>query len=100
MSIETYLRFALALGLVIAIIVALAWMARRYGFGGIAVKPAGKRRRLGVVEVLTLDPRRRLVIVRRDNVEHLLLLGGTQETVVETGIPSSEAFSLSPKEPA
>jgi flagellar protein FliO/FliZ len=46
-------------------------------------KPGG---RLKVVEVTAIDTRRRLVLVRRDGVEHLLLLGANGETVVETKI--------------
>ena len=44
-------------------------------------------RRLAVVESLAVDPRRRLVIVRRDGVEHLLLLGVNQDIVVEANLP-------------
>ena len=75
MSFDVYLRFAMALGLVIALILILAWAARRAGLGGITAKPAGRKRRLAVVEVLTLDPKRRLVLLRRDGTEHLLILG-------------------------
>ncbi len=41
-------------------------------------------RRLAVVESLVIAPRRRLVLVRADGREHLLLLGATGETVVES----------------
>ena len=81
MSLATYLQFALALIFVVALIGGLALVARRFGLGGIA--PTGKQRRLGIVEVLALDNRRRLVLVRRDGAEHLLLLGPAGDTVVE-----------------
>lgn len=42
--------------------------------------------RLAIVEVRYLDPRRKLVLVRRDDVEHLLLLADGRESVVESGI--------------
>lgn len=51
----------------------------------------GRNRRLGVVEQLQIDPRRQLLIVRRDDVEHVILTGGGQDVVVETGIPSTRA---------
>ena len=51
---------------------------------------AGEPRRLSVVEARTLDARRQLVLIRRDGVEHLLLLSPNAETVVETGIPARE----------
>ena len=94
MSLDTYLRFVLALAGVIALIFAIAWIARRSGFGPAIAKPLGRRRRLSVIETLTLDPKRRLVIIRRDGVEHLLLLGSTAETVVERGIAPPEPFAL------
>jgi flagellar protein FliO/FliZ len=78
-----YLRFALALGVVLALIVALGWVLRRTSFGRAAT---GAHGRLGVLDSLQLDPRRRLVLVRRDGIEHLLLLAPTHELVVETGI--------------
>jgi hypothetical protein len=41
---------------------------------------------LSIVEVAGIDAKRRLLLVRRDDVEHLILLGGTSEIVVERGI--------------
>lgn len=42
--------------------------------------------RLGVSEALEIDKHRRLVLVRRDDVEHLVLIGGGQDVVVEAEI--------------
>jgi len=82
-----YLRFVLALVFVLGLIGAFGLLVRRYGPGaGLAVRPRGQDRRLAVTEVLTLDARRRLVLVRRDDVEHLLLLGQEGDRVVESGI--------------
>jgi flagellar protein FliO/FliZ len=41
-----------------------------------------------VVEVKTLDSRRKLVLLRRDGYEHLVLLGPSQDLLVEGGIPA------------
>lgn len=89
MEFAGYLRFVLALAFVLALIGLLAAVARRYGFGfpATALKAAG-RRRLKVVEVTPVDARRRLVLVRRDDTEHLILLGQSGELVIETGIPA------------
>ncbi len=46
----------------------------------------GRNRRLSIVDSMMIDPRRQLIIVRRDDVEHLILTGGPQDVVVETGI--------------
>jgi Flagellar biosynthesis protein, FliO len=45
--------------------------------------------RLGISEYHELDKARRLVLVRRDDVEHLLLIGGAHDIVVESGIGSA-----------
>jgi flagellar protein FliO/FliZ len=46
-----------------------------------------ENKRLEIVESLTIDVRRRLVIVRCDGNEHLLLLGATQDVVVAADLP-------------
>ncbi len=85
MQLADYLNFAIALALVVALILGLAWAVKRFGLGGPLVRglPSGAGRRLAVVEVLTLDPRRKLVLVRRDEREHLLLLGAGADLLVE-----------------
>lgn len=45
--------------------------------------------RLKIVEFLPIDHSRKLVIIKRDNKEHLLLLGSNNETVIETDIKKS-----------
>ncbi|HEX6956640.1 MAG TPA: hypothetical protein VF194_01520 [Ferrovibrio sp.] len=42
--------------------------------------------RIGVIETMPVDGSRRLVLVRRDDTEHLLLLGSDGDLVIETGI--------------
>ncbi len=77
-----------ALAFVLGLIALLAWAARRWRLG---VTPAGTARRLAVVEVLPLDQRRRLVLVRCDEREHLLLLGPDGNRVIAAGAPLVEA---------
>ena len=100
MDFDLYLRFALALILVLGLIALLAWLLRRFGMG---VKMT-KGRRLGVTEVQMLGPRHRLMLIRRDDVEHLVIVGPASETVVESGIkrPASEqsfAAALASEQP-
>ena len=87
MEFGTYLRFALALALVLGLIGLAAWAARRFGMGGRVRVSAGAKpgKRLAIAEVLAVDNKRRLVLVRRDGVEHLLLLGPHGDTLVERG---------------
>ena len=84
MEFETYLRFILVLVFVLGLVFLLGWILRRSGIGGKTVM--GKNRRLGVVESAFLGPKHRLVLVRRDAVEHLVLIGPTSSILVESGI--------------
>ena len=45
-----------------------------------------KGQRLGISEYHEIDKTRRLVLVRRDETEHLILIGGGQDLVIESGI--------------
>jgi flagellar protein FliO/FliZ len=84
MEFDTYLRFILVLIFVLGLVFALGWVLKRSGISGSAV--AGKGRRLGIVETAFLGPKHRLVLVRRDDVEHLVLIGPSSSEVVESGI--------------
>lgn len=89
MTTAAYLQFVLALAFVVGLILGIGWLARRAGLG-MPVLAKGRQRRLRVVEMIALDPRRRLVLVRRDDREHLLLVGGTTDLAIETGIAAPE----------
>ncbi len=99
MELTQYLQFALALVFVLALILGLAAAARRFGLTPRVTGPRGGPRRLSIVEVLTVDAKRRLVLVRRDDVEHLILLGASADLVVEASISSAGRLSQSPSSP-
>jgi flagellar protein FliO/FliZ len=85
MEIE-YLKYVFALLAVVGLIIAMPALARRFVNLQNFSRSAGSPRRLALVETISLDARRKLMLVRRDGVEHLLLLGANSETVLETGI--------------
>ncbi|MBB4266430.1 flagellar biosynthetic protein FliO [Roseospira visakhapatnamensis] len=88
MDIDSYIRLVLSLVLVIGLILLLAVGLRRWGARlGVPAAAGGRARRLRVVEATVVDTRRRLVLVRRDETEHLLLVGGLNDVVVEQDIP-------------
>ena len=87
---NTILTGAFALGAVIVAILLVLWLLKLV-FRASGNVGRGRNRRLGVVDSLALDPKRQLLIVRRDNVEHLILVGGPQDLVVEAGIAVEEA---------
>jgi flagellar protein FliO/FliZ len=93
------IRFAAALAIVLGLIAILTWLAKRYFAGGTFGRNGKNRRRVAVVEVTQIDAKSRLVLVRRDRAEHLLLLGPTGAVVVESGInaPGDFATALAPQ---
>jgi flagellar protein FliO/FliZ len=81
------LRYFGALLLVLAMVGGAGLAARRFGVPGITRAAADKR--LTIVETLMVGPRQRLFIVRRDNVEHLVLSGPDGASVIEAGITAA-----------
>jgi hypothetical protein len=80
-------RFVVAFVIVLALIGLTFWLIRRFGGARVgAAAQRGRQPRLAVIDAAPVDGRRRLVLVRRDNVEHLLLLGGPSDVVVEQNI--------------
>jgi hypothetical protein len=80
-------RFFIAFIVVFALIGLVAWLVRRFGSGALGSAGArGRAPRLAVIEAGAVDGRRKLVLIRRDNVEHLLMIGGPADIVVEQNI--------------
>lgn len=92
LELDLLLRFVVALAVVLALIMGAAWLARRYTVAGRLASLGGKRRRLSIVEALAVDGRNRLVLVRRDEIEHLVMLGPSGGLVVESGIQAQASF--------
>ncbi|RMF10183.1 MAG: hypothetical protein D6763_06190 [Alphaproteobacteria bacterium] len=88
MEAVSYMQFIVALVFVLALIVGLGWAARRFGLAPrVTLSGSAKGdKRLAIVEVLPVDARRRLLLIRRDDTEHLVMIGGEQDTVIESGI--------------
>ncbi len=92
MDLEGYIRFAVALIVVLGLIGLLALLAKRFGMVP-RVTIGGTRgdKRVNIVDVTNIDGKRRLILVRRDDTEHLILLGVNGETVIESAIEGSGA---------
>lgn len=86
LSSNTVLTMLFALAMVLVMIVAGVWLLKLF-FRASGNIGRGRNRRLTLVDTMNVDQKRQLLIVRRDNVEHLILTGGPQDVVVETGIP-------------
>src|SRR6185503_14245828 len=95
------LTFLFAFIAVLALIGVAAWLVRRFANNRLGANTQrGRMPRLAVIDAAAVDGRRRLVLVRRDNVEHLLMIGGPSDIVVEPNIvramPNREALPQRP----
>jgi flagellar protein FliO/FliZ len=84
MGLEDYLRFALAFLFVMALILGIAWGVRRFGLAGPAMPGVGRKRRVNIVESVVLDAKRRVVMIRCDDSEYLVLLGQGNDLVLKS----------------
>lgn len=88
-------RWLIAFAILLVLLALFGVFLRRMAGGRLKFKgqASGRTRqpRLGVVDVHDLDRQRQLILVRRDNVEHLLMIGGASDVVIETNIMRSGA---------
>src|SRR5881275_1871087 len=95
------LTFFFAFVAVLALIGVAAWLVRRFAGSRLGSNPnRGRMPRLAVIDAAAVDGRRRLVLVRRDNIEHLLMIGGPTDVVVEPNIVRAVAAREVAREPA
>ena len=88
-------RFVVAFLLVLGLIGAGAFLWRRFGTGPLSTTgPRGRQPRLAVIDAASVDGRRRLVLIRRDNTEHLIMIGGPTDIVIEPNITRAGAISV------
>lgn len=89
-------RFVFAFVAVIALIAFIVFVLRRFGPGRLAGQGGRRGNRLGVLDVAPVDGQRRLVIVRRDAVEHLIMIGGPNDLLIESHIVRAEPPAARP----
>ncbi|MEO3999825.1 hypothetical protein [Mesorhizobium sp. CAU 1732] len=61
-------------------------IVRGLTFGTFVAGGRNRKARLAVMDATAVDSHRRLILVRRDDVEHLILIGGPSDVVVEQNI--------------
>lgn len=94
-------RFFLAFLIVLGLIGVTAWAVRRLGSGRLGSSGVrGRQPRIAVIDHASVDGRRRLILVRRDNVEHLLMVGGPSDVVVEANIVRATSAAAGARGPA
>src|SRR5436305_3424186 len=84
---QTPVTIFLVLVFVLALFGGGVWLVRRFAGSRLGANAnRGRMPRLAVIDAAAVDGRRRLVLVRRDNIEHLLMIGGPTDIVVEQNI--------------
>ena len=87
-------RYFGALILVLGLL-GVAWLAtKRYGVPGVIQRQ--NLRRLSVVESLMIGSRYKLLLLKRDGTEHLVLMGPQGASVIETGIAVPVSAAIEP----
>ncbi|TIM47298.1 MAG: hypothetical protein E5Y55_09005 [Mesorhizobium sp.] len=70
----------------VVIVLLIVKLVRNLTFGTFVAGGRNRKTRLAVMDATAVDSHRRLVLVRRDDIEHLLLIGGPTDVVVERDI--------------
>jgi hypothetical protein len=80
-------KVVVAFAIVLALLAAVMWLFKRFGGSRLGTTtPRGRQPRLAVIDAAAVDSRRRLVLIRRDNVEHLVMIGGPSDVLIEQNI--------------
>jgi len=98
---QTGTKILLFLVVVLGLLALAFWLVRRFGGGRLGgASTRGRQPRLAMIDQAAIDNRRRLVLIRRDNVEHLLIIGGPTDVVIEQNIVRAAGAPLAPGRPA
>lgn len=93
-------QFVIALIVVIVLFAIIAAFARRRNKHAGPAQKRGRQPRLAVMDMAVVDDRRKLLLIRRDNVEHLMMIGGSSDLVIESAIvrnrPAPHAVERAP----
>jgi flagellar protein FliO/FliZ len=94
--------FSIALLIVLALIGVTVWQVRRFRANRLGGDAARRRqpRRLAVIDAVRVDGSRSVVLIRRDNFEHLLMIGGASDVVIEANIMRATGARESARPPA
>jgi len=98
---EYLVYWVISLLFVVALILGCALLIKRFLLPNSGRQPLfskAKERRLEVIETLTLDHKSRLILIRRDQTEHLVLQGTANDMVIETGIVAPFKTALNPSQ--
>ncbi len=85
MELTDYIQFFVALVFVVSLMGLLAYVLKRIGLGQVPLV-SNKKKRIKLLEALSIDARRKIILVGHDDKEHLVLLGPSGDTVITKDI--------------
>jgi flagellar protein FliO/FliZ len=94
-SLAQILKFFFALLFVLSLMLGLTFVLKGLENKRFKLR-ALEKKRLGISEILILDNKRKVVLIHRDEKEHLIMLGPNEETVIESGIKKDINLSTQP----
>lgn len=85
-DVPEWAQWTIFIVVILVTLMLVLWLFRKI-FGGASSRLSKSRQpRLSVTDAAVVDDKRRLVLVRRDNVEHLIMIGGPTDIVIEQSI--------------
>lgn len=97
---STGVKLSVMFALLLIGLLVVLWLFKKVFSTGAARFSKNRLPRLSVTDAAAVDDKRRLVLVRRDNVEHLIMIGGPGDIVIERNIGQPQQALDSPREPA
>jgi flagellar biogenesis protein FliO len=92
-------RFFLAaggVGIALLVLIGILWILRNRAPSPFVRGGKSRQQRLQVLDAAAVDTRRRLVLIRRDGIEHLIMIGGPTDIVIESGISDPSRAGAAP----
>lgn len=98
-SLAPIVSVVVSAAIVLLLAMVIIGLAKRIfaGTGGIGGRSRAPR--LAILDVSPVDQKRKLVLIRRDDMEHLILIGGQNDLVVESGIQRVRTRRVEPAAP-
>eukprot|EP01032_Pedospumella_encystans_P001960 gene1960-2298_t len=87
-----FLVAALGVSLALLCLFIVLWILRNRAPSPFVRGGRNRQPRLQVLDAAAVDTRRRIVLIRRDNVEHLVMIGGPTDIVIESGIGDERPY--------
>ncbi|MBU2327470.1 MAG: flagellar biosynthetic protein FliO, partial [Alphaproteobacteria bacterium] len=87
-----FLVAALGVSLALLCLFVVLWILRNRAPSPFVRGGRNRQPRLQVLDAAAVDTRRRIVLIRRDNIEHLVMIGGPTDIVIESGIGDDRPY--------